>query len=293
LPNIQLVSPFKCRMWDMHDRLGEEVSVRSCGSLIESLRKHGQKQPVLGRQIPAGRDYEMELIYGARRLFAARHLGIPLLVELRDIDDRAALIEMDIENRVRMDISPYERGVSYRRWLREGFFANQVEIAKGLGVSESQVSRLLNYADLPAAVVESFGSPREIREEWAVTLAKLCKDQRLRDTLLRRARAFNAAERRPAPHAVYDAFVNEGPNKVVSPRARDEIIKNSHGATIMRVGFRAKTVHLILPRDRLTPAALQQITEEIRHALETVSAASKPSEARRLGTNGHGISPQS
>ena len=95
-----------------------------------------------------------------------------LLVECRQIDDRAALIEMDIENRVRMDISAYERGVSYKRWLREGHFASQLEIAKNLGVSEAQISRLLRFSELPAAVVAAFVSPRDIREEWAVVLGE-------------------------------------------------------------------------------------------------------------------------
>src|SRR5262245_40063136 len=98
-------------MWDYHDRLGDEITSSSCASWIESMKRHGQKQPVLGRRIAGKGDYEFELIFGARRLFAARSLGIELTVELRELDDRAALIEMDIENRVRRDISPYERGM--------------------------------------------------------------------------------------------------------------------------------------------------------------------------------------
>jgi len=133
---VRLINPFKCRMWDMHDRLGESVDVKSCALLIESLQKHGQKLPVLGRIAAGGGECEYELIYGARRLFASQHLGIDLLVDVRDFDNRAALIEMDIENRVRADISPYERGRSYRRWLSAGYFRNQAEMAKALAVSE-------------------------------------------------------------------------------------------------------------------------------------------------------------
>ena len=268
MADTQFVSPFKCRMWDMHDRLGEAVTASSCASLIESIEKHGQKQPALARRLARDGDHEYELIYGARRLFAAQHLGMQLLVEFRQLDDRAALIEMDIENRVRMDISPYERGLSYRRWLREGHFANQLEIAKSLGVSEAQVSRLLRYSELPAAVVAAFESPRDIREEWAVVLAKRCRDLAAREALARRARSCAAVASRPGAQQIYEALVNEAPLRIIAARPRDQVVKNAAGAPVLRVRFRAKTVHLIVPRDRVTPATLQELTAGVKNVLD-------------------------
>jgi ParB/RepB/Spo0J family partition protein len=275
----QFVSPFKCRMWDMHDRLGEEVTPASCASLIESIQKHGQKQPALARRRADGNGHEYELIYGARRLFAARHLGVQLLVELRQIDDRAALIEMDIENRVRMDISPYERGLSYRRWLRDGHFASQLEIARSLGVSEAQISRLLRYAELPAAVVAAFASPRDIREEWAIVLAKLCRDASVREALIRRARRCSALASRPGARQIFDALVNEGPQRIVAARPRDEVIRNANGAPVLRVRFRARAVHLIVQRDRITPATLRKLTDGVRGVLDAVPGSCRGAEA--------------
>jgi ParB family chromosome partitioning protein len=270
--NPLFVSPFRCRMWDMHDRLGEEVTSASCASLIESMQKHGQKQPALARRVAHERDFDYELIYGARRLFVARHLGVQLLVELRQLDDRAALIEMDIENRVRMDISPYERGLSYKRWLRDGHFASQLEIAKSLGVSEAQISRLLRYAELPAAVVAAFESPRDIREEWAVVLAKRCRESTSRDAVIRRARACAALRARPRAQQVYDALINAGELRLPSHRPRDEIIKNAAGAPLLRVRLRAKAVHLIVPRNKITPATLRELTGRIKDLLDAPSA---------------------
>jgi len=142
--SVEEISPRACRMWHMHERLGEYIDTRTCASLIESMQKHGQKQPVLGRRVTRVEGVDVELIYGARRLFAAHHLRRKLLVDVRDLDDKTALIEMDIENRVRTDISPYERGLSYRRWLNAGHFKNQAEVAKALGVSEAHISRLLS-----------------------------------------------------------------------------------------------------------------------------------------------------
>src|SRR5690349_7685716 len=100
------VNPFDCRMWDMHDRLDALVTEGSCKSEIESFAKHGQLIPVLGRPLPPDGTHKYELIYGARRLLVARHLNIPLLLEVRPMSDREGLIAMDIENRQRADISP-------------------------------------------------------------------------------------------------------------------------------------------------------------------------------------------
>lgn len=259
----QLVNSFNCRMWEMHDRLGEEVTVQSSASLIESFRKHGQKQAVLGRKLSGDPNYEVELIYGARRLFAARHLGMQILVDVRDgLDDRAALVEMDIENRVRKDISPYERGMSYKRWLREGHFNSQSEIAKCLGISEAQISRVLRFADLPTAVVQAFESPQDIREEWAVTLAKNCADPEIRSCIVRRARAVAASSRPRSPQQIYDDLFADRATSV-QRRVIDQIIRNSAGTAVLRVGIRAKTIHLILPRTSLDSTTLGQITSRI------------------------------
>jgi ParB/RepB/Spo0J family partition protein len=267
-------------MWEMHDRLGEHVDMKTCASLIESIRKHGQKQPALGRASLGRDDCEYELIYGARRLFAAQHLGIDLLVELRDFDDRAALIEMDIENRVRTDISPYERGRSYRRWLSGGYFRNQAELAKALAVSEAQVSRLLRYAELPAAVVDAFYSPNDIREEWAVTLAKLCTEPKSRGLVLGRARTWSASARDASAQTVFDTLVNgRGPQSPPECRSRDDVVKDAEGRPLYRIGFRAKSVHLILPRQKMTPTTLQRINEQIMRIL--------------AASNGHAALPSS
>jgi hypothetical protein len=66
--------------------------------------------------------------------------------------DREAVIALDVENRHRKDISPYERGTSYKRWLELGHFKCQKELARALEISPSQVSRMLKLAQLPAVV---------------------------------------------------------------------------------------------------------------------------------------------
>lgn len=268
---VRLVNPSKCKVWALHVRSEDSINISSCASLIRSMHTHGQRLPVLARQRSSAEGTEFELIYGARRLFAAQHLGIELLVDVRDMDDRGAVVEMDIENRPREDISPYERGVNYSRWLRMGYFKNQAELAKELGLSEARVSRLLKYAELPTVVVAAFDSVRDLREEWAVKLANTCRDPKLRGDVMRRARERAASPRKTSPQCLYDSLLRGAGVSVVKSRPRDEVIKSSTGKPLFRIAYRAKTLHVILPRMDIAPEALNEITRSITEVLDSAS----------------------
>jgi ParB family chromosome partitioning protein len=270
---IEQVEPADCTLWQFHQRCGEELSEGSCKDLIDSMQRHGQRHPVLGRR-PEGKAGAIELIYGGRRLFAATRLGIPLYVDVRDLDDRAAIVEMEIENRLRTDITPYERGMSYRHWLNARVFASQCELAREIGVSEAQVSKLLRYADLPAAVVGAFDSVGSIREDWAVALAKLCQDPGRRPGLVRRAREFARSGRQQEPEVVFSRLISdENLREHASPQRREEVIRSSSGNAIYRIAVRPNTVHFILPRAALSEDLLGQLKCQLTLLLERAPLA--------------------
>jgi len=268
---IEQVEPASCTLWQFHERFGDELTDESCKELITSIQRHGQRHPVLGRGLARSRGRKIELIYGARRLFAATQLGVKLLVDVREMEDREAIVEMEIENRLRADISPYERGMSYRRWLNARLFPSQAELAKELGVSEAQVSRLLRYADLPAAVVGAFDGVQSIREEWAVTLAKLCQDPSRRQGVLRRAREASQGERRYPPQVVFRRLVSSA--RLAGREAgqrHDEIVKTPAGRPIYRIAIRAKNVHFIVPRECLSEHVVHELKHQLTSTLESV-----------------------
>jgi ParB family transcriptional regulator, chromosome partitioning protein len=268
---IEQVESARCTLWQFHERLGDELSGESCKELITSIQRHGQRHPVLGRRLTAAPGAKIELIYGARRLFAASQLGVKLLVDVRELGDREAIVEMEVENRLRTDISPYERGMSYRRWLNARLFTTQSELARELDVSEAQVSRLLRYADLPAAVVGAFDGVQSIREEWAVTLAKLCQDSGRRQGVLRRAREASQDERRSPPQVVFRRLLSEahsGGRQTV--RARDEIVRTPSGTPMYRIAVRSKAIHFIVPRDGLSEHLIHELKRQLASTLGSV-----------------------
>lgn len=258
------VNPLRCRMWKLHERIGHHINEETCRNEIESFLKHGQLVPALGRALAGDPDHEIELIYGARRLFIARHIGKPLLVELLEISDKQAIVAMDIENRQRTDISPYERGLGYARWLRAGYFQSQEEIAHALRVSCSQVSRLLKLARLPSVVANAFSTPLDIRESWGLTLIEALDDPNRRELTLRRARAISNAKVRQSSGEVYRHLVRASTRGAKGrSHSRDEVVKDAGGAPLFRIRQQRDTIALVLPAEKVTEAAL----ERIRHML--------------------------
>jgi ParB family transcriptional regulator, chromosome partitioning protein len=271
------VDPFRCRMWNLHDRLEHHVDENTCKAEIESFLKHGQLVPALGRRLRNDPTHDVELIYGARRLFVARHLIRPLLVELRDLSDEEGIIAMDIENRHRLDISPYERGMSYQRWLRSGYFKSQDDIARALKVSASQVSRLVKLAQLPSVVVAAFRSPMEICETWALNLTAVLEDPQRRVQTCARARAFAATEPRPPAREIYRQLLSASvPGRKARPRRRDEVVNGRNGKPLFRIRQQINTIALLLPVDRISDRCLAQIRAAVSSVIEADAPASPP-----------------
>jgi ParB family chromosome partitioning protein len=222
------------------------VNEHTCKAEIASFAAHGQRVPVLGRRLHGDSQYEIELAYGARRLFAARHLKIPLLVELRPFSDREGLVAMDIENRQRQDVSPYERGLSYRRWLQRGHFETQEEIARTLGISPAQVSRLLQLARLPAVVVDAFRAPTDIRENWGLQLVDALDDPQRRPAMIRSARSLGRRTRRlPASDTMHALLSRAAPTRIPKKAPHDRVVCSPNGAALFRIRYLNKSIALI------------------------------------------------
>jgi ParB family chromosome partitioning protein len=270
MKSIVAVNPFQCRMWEMHDRIDAQITEESCKAEIESFAKHGQLVPVLGRPLRRDPHQQVELIYGARRLFVARHLNVPLLVELREMSDLEAIVAMDIENRQRSDISPYERGQSYARFLRAGHFRSQEELARTLKVSPSQVSRLLKLAQLPPVIVEAFDSPASICEGWGLEIMQALEDPARRAGTIRAARKICETEKRPPGAEVFRLLMTQAAGgRPPKPVRRDEIVKDKSGAPLFRIRRQRSSTAILLPMWQTNPLVLDAIRDAIANILES------------------------
>lgn len=272
MKNLLQLNPFRCRMWSLHDRLENHITRDNCKEEIESFKRHGQTVPVLGRTLLEDSDYDTELIFGARRLFVARLLNVPLLVDLQQITDKEAIVAMDIENRQRVQISPYERGVSYARMLRKGLFASQEDLSCALQVSASQVSRLLKVAKLPAVVVAAFPSPVEICESWGLDILEVLEDPSRRPAALRRARAIAHQAHGLRPVEVYQQLISRsGARRPINMRPRDRVVKCADGRPLFRIRYQSNSIALLLPTERTTARTLTGIRKVLTDILQSTA----------------------
>lgn len=264
------VNPFRCRAWEFHDRLEQHVNESNCRAEIESFLKHGQLVPALGRPIQGDPDYDVEIICGFRRLFVARNLNKPLLVELRQMTDAEAFIAMDIENRHRRDVSPYERGLSYLTCLREKLYRSQEDIARALKVSPSQVSRLIKLAQLPSVIISAFRSPADLCEAWGQDLEAVLIEAKSRERICARAREIAGMRIRPEAREIMRELLRAAaPGRKAKVPRHDVVVTDRGGKSLFRIRHLSNTIALLLPVERMTANRLAQIRSAVVEVLES------------------------
>ncbi len=88
---IAELDPGLVHVGGLADRL--DVSQAEIKTLAESLRKAGQKVPILVRPHPA-KPSDYEIFAGRRRLAACRLAGINVRAEIQDLDDAALIMAL-------------------------------------------------------------------------------------------------------------------------------------------------------------------------------------------------------
>jgi ParB family chromosome partitioning protein len=174
------------------DRHEENLADPAFVELQKSLVRNSQLVPV-GLRRRHGREDAYEIVYGHRRVRAARALGMKVKAVMIEVDDRALISAMLVENAARKDLSPVERGRAYRRILQAGLHDRQ-GLAEILAVSPQQVSNLTKLAEIPDAVLELVGDWRglSINEGQRLVAALAGCSGLIPDDLAERVRASRA-----------------------------------------------------------------------------------------------------
>jgi ParB family transcriptional regulator, chromosome partitioning protein len=263
-PELVWANPNRCRAWDKHDNLDDAVGETIGLKQIASAAAHLQVVPVVGRNIINDPHYDFELICSSRRLFVARHLSAPLLVDVRNLTDRDAATLIDIDNRHAADVSAYERGLSYERWLHCGLFKTQQELSEAFKVSAAQVSRLIQLARVPRVILSAFTSPADVRETWAANLHAIWHDPRTRPAAAARARLLAARPVRLPASIVYEQLVRSGEpfrRMARGPAScgRDEVILAGDGARLFRIRHLRTAVAFVVPIAHVSSQSLSRI----------------------------------
>jgi len=167
---IQLkVDPARCRIWSGNGRRYKLLTYEACQELIDSIIvEGGQKMAAIVRRLKDDPEYDYEVIAGTRRHWAITWLrannypDMVFLVQPEMITDEAAFRLADIENRVREDISAYERALNYADALQTYYGGHASKMAERLNLSKGALSKLLSFAKLPKEIVPAFARLSDI-----------------------------------------------------------------------------------------------------------------------------------
>ncbi|HVW80060.1 MAG TPA: ParB/RepB/Spo0J family partition protein [Mycobacteriales bacterium] len=131
--------------WQPRDVFDEEAMAE----LVTSIREVGVLQPVVVRELEAGR---YQLVMGERRLRASREAGQPTIPAIvRQTGDDTMLRDALLENLHRQQLNPLEEAAAYSQLL-EDFGATHEELAARIGRSRPQISNTIRLLALPPTV---------------------------------------------------------------------------------------------------------------------------------------------
>ena len=174
------------------DRDQRAFTDESFRSLVASIDRNGQDQPILVRRAAGGDDPEsrnqeagvFEIAAGRRRLAACKVLGIPVLARVKPLSDADMLDIQWRENAEREDISLFERC----RWvarLSDELDLSTARLGEILGVAQPTVVEWRKMGRLPAVLVDKLDDPRELGRNDSVRLnAALKSDDRALDRMV-------------------------------------------------------------------------------------------------------------
>ncbi len=150
-------------------------------AFVESIRREGQKQPILVRPAP-DQPGRYQVAFGHRRLKACEIIGIPVRAIIAPLTDEELVVEQGIENTERQNLSFIEQAL-FAADLKERGFSRET-IAKALGRGEQKglayISILTTTAGtIPEALIRKIGPAPSIgRPKWE-KLGVFFKDQKL------------------------------------------------------------------------------------------------------------------
>lgn len=253
---VEQVDPARCRLWSEHNRDYAKLDETRCADLIESFKAQGRQEvPAIVRRVRGDPDIDFEVICGARRHWTVSWLrehnytDFRFLVEVRDLTDEEAFRVSDLENRAREDLSDIERARDYLKALGRHYGGRQKAMAERLKVSEAWLSRYLDLARLPAALVAAFDDPHELKIKHVTQLKPLLKPEDRERRVLAEAAAIAQGRGEGASLKPQDVIrrlmaAADAPKKSGSPKrsgqASAELVSSPTGEPLFRVEPKGK-----------------------------------------------------
>lgn len=150
----------------------DETELQALG---QTMKDRGQDEPIKVRKVASG---QFELIYGHRRIRAARLIGwAEIKASVVELDDKMAELATLVSNESQVGLSDWERAQAYQQSLDHGLAADQKEVGRLFSCSQSRVSQCLTLYKLPEPILQLLGKyPGLIKYRHAKAVLQLAKD---------------------------------------------------------------------------------------------------------------------
>lgn len=191
----------------------EEEGIRE---LAESIREHGQHVPILVR--PADEPDRYRVVYGRRRLAAARLLGVPVKALIRNLDDRSSVVAQGQENSLRLNPSFIEKAVFVAQLRDAGYESGTIQEALGINRQTVSLMTIVQQA-VPMDIIRAIGPAHDVgRRRW-MELADAIREHGI-DVQNLYAQVESRLQAEPSSDARFDIVSNLAAKLVASPAPR-------------------------------------------------------------------------
>lgn len=250
-PNLVDPSPFMDRLPDDTDSEFEEFK--------KSILEEGQKVPALVRPHP-DQPGRFQIVYGRRRLRAAKDIGVSLRALVEPMDDTKLVVAQGIENGARQDLSWIERALFAQTMEDAGIKPRDVHAALSIERTEHAKMRSV-YRALPNDLIRSIGrAPKIGRRQW-MSLAEQVSGNDVRLAAIRKMLAaanISGASSDERFQAAVDAALGKGKQ---SEASKTDLF-DAAGATRGKLIVKGRTVQISVS-DEDAPAFGDFIRDEM------------------------------
>jgi ParB family transcriptional regulator, chromosome partitioning protein len=134
--------------------------------LLSAIRDQGQNSPILVRPHPS-RTGRYMVVFGHRRVKAARQLGRKVRAVVKAMKDRDHVVAQGQENSARANLSFIEKALFAAKLNQLNYDNDSTTALAALSIDKATLSKMLSVANLPAPLLGAMGGARSIgRDRW-------------------------------------------------------------------------------------------------------------------------------
>lgn len=171
--SFELIPSTKCCPWNYADR--SEAEMGDLKSLEDSIKNHGQLEPILVRPCNKDTSIKYEIIFGNRRWRACHNLNVPIKAIVKNLSDQESAIAQKEENENRKGISYYSRAIFYKKLLNDGVFVTEKDLADSMKIPKQTLNDIMSYTRIDETLLNKLQFPHKLSKKMASKLATLSK----------------------------------------------------------------------------------------------------------------------